>query len=99
MPPIRMRLDPVLDQHEPIAQPVFHTYTPERTMESSPSALHVSGNSSNLMSITGGNSVPMRGIPPIEQMSDSDIYRFFPYTAYFDRIPKYTYYSLLAQSK
>ena len=50
----------------------------------------------SLMSITGagGNSVPMRGVLPIEQMSDSDIARFYPYTAFFDRIPTYTYYAL-----
>lgn len=62
-----------------------------------PATANTSFNSSNLMSITGagGNSVPMRGILPIEQMSDSDGSRFFPYTAFFDRIPNYTYYALL----
>jgi hypothetical protein len=61
-----------------------------------PATANASFNSSNLMSITGagGNSVPMRGVLPIEQMSDSDIARFFPYTAFFDRIPNYTYYQL-----
>ncbi len=59
-----------------------------------PAAPHISGNNGSLMSITNGNSVPMRGILPIEQMTDYDLYRFFPYTAYTDRIPKYTYYQL-----
>jgi hypothetical protein len=63
-----------------------------------PGALHVSSTSSNLMSITSGNSVPMRGILPIEFMSDSDSSRFFPYTAYFDRIPKYTFFTQLNTS-
>jgi hypothetical protein len=64
------------------------------SMSGDPSALHVVSTGSNLMSITGGNTVPMRGILPIEQMSDCDLYRFYPYSAYFDRIPKYTYYAL-----
>jgi hypothetical protein len=53
--------------------------------------------SNNLMSSIHGNIVPMRGILPIEQMSDTDIQRFFPYSAYSDRIPKFTYYALLNQ--
>lgn len=50
--------------------------------------------SSHLMSITSGNSVPMRGVLPVEQMSDADVDRYFPYGAHQDRIPKYTYYLL-----
>jgi hypothetical protein len=79
-----------MDSYEQIASPLVHA---PASMLDNPSALHVTGNSTNLMSITTGNSVPMRGIPPIEFMSDCDLYKFYPYTAYFDRIPKYTNYA------
>lgn len=93
MPPIHTRMatvDNVTGYTVPDSIPA-----PQSHITGDPSALHVTAMGSNLMSITGGNTVPMRGILPIEQMSDCDLYRFYPYSAYFDRIPKYTYYALL----
>lgn len=46
------------------------------------------------MSIAKGNRVPMRGTLPIEQMTDSDLYSFYPYNSYTDRTWKYTYFTL-----
>ena len=73
---------------EPVSPPPVHNLPFQTT-----------SNSSSLMSITNGNSVPMRGILPIEQMSDFDLQRFFPYTAHYDRIPRYTYYALFNSHK
>lgn len=67
---------------------------PQSPLNNNPTSLQMTSTNSNLMSINQGNSVPMRGILPIEQMSDCDLYRFYPYTAHMDRIPKYTYYQL-----
>lgn len=98
MPDIRTRMATIdsMSHYEPaeVTQPQQASYG---AGISSPAALNLTATDSNLMSINQGNTVPMRGILPIEQMSDCDLYRFFPYTAHFDRIPKYTYYALLSQ--
>ena len=51
----------------------------------------------NFMSITAGNTVPMAGLPPIEMMSDYDVQRYFPYNAHNIHVPKYTF-ALLSNS-
>jgi hypothetical protein len=97
MPKINDRMyssDSVLSQYEPVSSSAIHTQLP-----TDPVAVRAQSNSSNLMSITQGNSVPMRGILPIEQMTDADLYKFFPYSAFTDRIPKYTYYALFNTKK
>lgn len=77
--------------------PVLPNKQADHNMDVS-SSLMMTSTSTNLMSINQGNSVPMRGIMPIEQMSDCDIYRFFPNSAYMDRIWSYTYSALANRS-
>lgn len=81
-------------QYTPVSTQ-YTTASISASPHSDPSNLQMAGGSGSLMAIVGGNRVPMRGILPIEQMTDTDLSRFFPYSAYFDRIPKYTYYALL----
>ncbi len=92
MPSIQDRLATGTDvQYQPVEttqQSVHGSSLPD------PSSLQMSGGSGSLMSISSGNRTPMRGILPIEQMNDTDLSKFFPYSAYIDRIPKYTYYAL-----
>lgn len=85
MPPISSRTvtDETIAKYEPISS---------ITSLSPPSSITMTPMNSDLMSVNSGNPVPMRGILPIEQMTDTDISKFYPYTAYFDKIPKYTYY-------
>lgn len=78
----RVATDSTMQKYEPI-QP---------TSLPPPSSITMNPMTSDLMAMHTGNPVPMRGILPIEQMTDSDINKFYPYTAYFDKIPKYTYY-------
>lgn len=67
---------------------------PINSYVANPSTLSVSSAGGDMMSINSGNRVPMRGVLPVEQMSDSDLYRFFPYTPYFDRRWTSVYYQL-----
>ncbi len=89
MPSISSRMMPELTGYDPAppAAPSHVSHPPP-----------VPPYSNNLMSNTHGNTVPMRGLLPIELMNDTDVHRFFPYSAYSDRIPKFTYYSLLTQA-
>lgn len=65
---------------------------PPATDTTSPSVLQTS-TSGNFMSV-GGNTVPMRGVLPVEHMTDTDLYRFYPYSAYVDRVWDYRYFAL-----
>lgn len=82
----RMNIDTsyftTVDIPQPINTPVFSDNQSESTHTGM-----------RLISI-GGNSVPMRGIHPVEMMTDTDLYRFYPYSAYADRKWTYTYYAL-----
>lgn len=63
-----------------------------QTLPGNPSFIPTSAINSFMSS--SGNSVPMRGVLPIEHMTDTDLYRFFPYSAYNDRMWSYTYFAL-----
>lgn len=99
MPSIADRLvqSDSLYNYQPASSSPYQSVNP-MAYSGSPATFQVTSTSTNLMSINQGNSVPMRGVPPIETMSDCDQYRFFPSTAYFDRIWGYTYYALANRS-
>src|SRR5260370_28880618 len=100
MPNIKSRTvcDDSLMKYQPVTNTPTQTDTRAIT-PGDPTTISMTGTQTRLMSPNLGNRVPMRGIHPIELMSDNDLYHFFPNTAFMDRIPVFTYYALNNQAK